>query len=179
MWGAENPIFSSSRVKIKIWLPHRGLFVIKTYSFIIIFFTIICSSLLSKESLLMPRRSRFSSWTERRVSWNLVSDRTDLILFSANWSGIIHNLKVLHPLKQFHIVLILLPELNIPRHPVKSSQVKSSQPPWNTLKKCFLLQKRPKEDERVAQGHFHERVNESPRSHGNFELSGAIKSFFV
>ena len=40
------------------------------------------------------------------------------------------------------------------------------RPPWNTLKKCFLLRKRPKEDERVAQGHFHERVTESPRSHG-------------
>ena len=27
-------------------------------------------------------------------------------------------------------------------------------PTWNTPKKCFLLRKRPKEDERVAQGHF-------------------------
>ena len=52
-------------------------------------------------------------------------------------------------------------------------------PPWNTPKKCFLLRKRPKEDERVAQGHFQERVTESPRSHGNFELLGAIVSFFV
>ena len=53
------------------------------------------------------------------------------------------------------------------------------RPPWNTPKKCFLLRKRPKEDERVAQGHFHERVTESPRSHGHFVLSGPIVSFFV
>ena len=52
-------------------------------------------------------------------------------------------------------------------------------PTWNTPKKCFLLRKRPKEDERVAQGHFHERVTESPRSHGHFVLSGPIVSFFV
>ena len=29
------------------------------------------------------------------------------------------------------------------------------------------------------QGHFHERVTESPRSHSNFELLEAIVSFFV
>ena len=51
------------------------------------------------------------------------------------------------------------------------------RPPWNTPKKCFLLRKRPKEDERVAQCHFHERVTESPRSHGHFVLSGPIVSF--
>ena len=50
-------------------------------------------------------------------------------------------------------------------------------PTWNTPKKCFLLRKRPKEDERVAQCHFHERVTESPRSHGHFVLSGPIVSF--
>ena len=53
------------------------------------------------------------------------------------------------------------------------------RPPWNTPKKCFLLRKRPKEDERVAQGYFHKRVNENPRSRGDFELLGAIVSFFV
>ena len=32
----------------------------------------------------------------------------------------------------------------------------------NTPKKWFLSRKRPKEGERVARGHFHERVGESP-----------------
>ena len=41
-------------------------------------------------------------------------------------------------------------------------------PTWNTPKKCFLSRKRPKEDERVGRGHFHERGGESPRRYENF-----------
>ena len=58
-------------------------------------------------------------------------------------------------------------------------QMAQNGPPGNTPKKGSLLRKRPKEDERVAQGGFHERVTESPRSHGHFVLSGPIVSFFV
>ena len=52
-------------------------------------------------------------------------------------------------------------------------------PTWNTPKKCLLLRKRPKEDERVAPGHFHERVGESPRRYENFGTSGSAVAFFV
>ena len=37
----------------------------------------------------------------------------------------------------------------------------------------------PKEDERVARGHFHERVGESPRRYENFGTSGSPVAFFV
>ena len=48
---------------------------------------------------------------------------------------------------------------------------------WNTPKMCFFSDwKRPKEGARVALGHFHERVGESPRSDKNF---GTIGSRFV
>ena len=51
---------------------------------------------------------------------------------------------------------------------------------WNTPKKCFFSDwKRPKEGERVALGHFHERVGESPRWDGNFGTSRSEKSRFV
>ena len=39
--------------------------------------------------------------------------------------------------------------------------------------------KRPKEGERVALGHFHERVGESPRREKNFGTSGSKLSRFV
>ena len=55
-------------------------------------------------------------------------------------------------------------------------------PPGTPRKSAFFYErgrKRMKEDERVAQGLFHERVTESPRSHGHFVLSGPIVSFFV
>ena len=49
----------------------------------------------------------------------------------------------------------------------------------NTPKKWFLSRKRPKEGERVARGHFHERVGESPRRYENFGTSGSLVAFFV
>ena len=49
----------------------------------------------------------------------------------------------------------------------------------NTPKKWFLSRKRPKEGERVARGHFHERVGESPRRYENFGTSGSPVAFFV
>ena len=51
---------------------------------------------------------------------------------------------------------------------------------WNTPKKCFFSDwKRPKEGERVALGHFHERVGESPRLYENFGTSRSKESRFV
>ena len=44
---------------------------------------------------------------------------------------------------------------------------------------CFLSRKRPKEDERVGRGHFHERVDESPRRYENFGTNAFKKSCFV
>ena len=41
-------------------------------------------------------------------------------------------------------------------------QMAQNGPPGNTPKKGSLSRKRPKEDERVGRGHFHERVGESP-----------------
>ena len=52
-------------------------------------------------------------------------------------------------------------------------------PTWNTLKKCSLSRKRPKEDERVGGGHFHERVGESPGQDENFGANAFTKSRFV
>ena len=49
----------------------------------------------------------------------------------------------------------------------------------NTPKKRFLSKKGPKEGERVARGHFHERVGESPRRYENFGTSGSLVAFFV
>ena len=49
----------------------------------------------------------------------------------------------------------------------------------NTSKKRFLSKKGPKEGERVARGHFHERVGESPRRYENFGTSGSLVAFFV
>ena len=43
----------------------------------------------------------------------------------------------------------------------------------NTPKEWFLSKKRPKEGERVARGHFHERVGESP---GRYEIFGTSGS---
>ena len=51
--------------------------------------------------------------------------------------------------------------------------------PENTLKRRFLSKKGPKEGERVARGHFHERVGESPRRYENFGTSGSSVAFFV
>ena len=49
-----------------------------------------------------------------------------------------------------------------------------------TPRKCgFYAGKRPKEGERVARRHFHERVGESPRREKNFGTSGSQKSCFV
>ena len=48
--------------------------------------------------------------------------------------------------------------------------------PW---KSAFSDWKRPKEGERVALHHFHERGDESPRQDENFEPSGAPVAFFV
>ena len=56
---------------------------------------------------------------------------------------------------------------------------------WKIRKKFFKqnwaikVERGPKEGERVRLDHFHERVDESRRSHGDFELSGAILSFFL
>ena len=51
-------------------------------------------------------------------------------------------------------------------------------PTWNTPKKCFLSRKRPKEDERVGRGHFHERVDESPQRYENFGTNAFKKILF-
>ena len=52
-------------------------------------------------------------------------------------------------------------------------------PTWNTPKKCFLSRKRPKEDERVGRGHFHERGDESPVRWLRFATNAFTKSRFV
>ena len=52
-------------------------------------------------------------------------------------------------------------------------------PTWNTPKKCSLSKKRPKEDERVGRGHFHERGDESPARFGRFGASGSSLARFV
>ena len=52
-------------------------------------------------------------------------------------------------------------------------------PTWNTPKKGSLSRKRPKEDERVGRGHFHERVGESPGQDENFGANAFTKSCFV
>ena len=51
--------------------------------------------------------------------------------------------------------------------------------PGTPRKSGFYDWKRPKEGERVALGHFHERVGESPRSDENFGTSGSKISRFV
>ena len=58
-------------------------------------------------------------------------------------------------------------------------QMAQNGPPGNTPKKGSLSRKRPKEDERVGRGHFHERVGESPGQYENFGTSGSKKSCFV
>ena len=45
-------------------------------------------------------------------------------------------------------------------------------PPGTPRKSGFSDRKRPKEGERVARRHFHERVGESPRREKNFGTSG-------
>ena len=52
-------------------------------------------------------------------------------------------------------------------------------PPGTPRKKCSLSRKRPKEDERVGGGHFHERVGESPGQDENFGANAFTKSRFV
>ena len=52
-------------------------------------------------------------------------------------------------------------------------------PTWNTPKKCSLSKKRPKEDERVGRGHFHERGDESPARCGRFGANGSSLARFV
>ena len=49
---------------------------------------------------------------------------------------------------------------------------------WNTPKKVFFFLC-PKEGERVARRHFHERVGESPRSYDNFGTSGSKIRRFI
>ena len=49
----------------------------------------------------------------------------------------------------------------------------------NTPKEWFLSKKRPKEGERVARGHFHERVGESSGRYENFVTSGSPVAFIV
>ena len=51
--------------------------------------------------------------------------------------------------------------------------------PGTPRKSGFYDWKRPKEGERVALGHFHERVGESPRSDENFGTSGSKIALFV
>ena len=51
--------------------------------------------------------------------------------------------------------------------------------PETPRKSGFFNRKRPKEGERVAPGHFHERGDESPRKDENFGASGSAVSFFV
>ena len=58
-------------------------------------------------------------------------------------------------------------------------QMAQNGPPGNTPKKGSLSRKRPKEDERVGRGHFHERVGESPVREEHFGTSGSAVSFFV
>ena len=58
-------------------------------------------------------------------------------------------------------------------------QMAQNGPPGNTPKKGSLSRKRPKEDERVGRGHFHERVGESPVREEHFGTSGSAISFFV
>ena len=58
-------------------------------------------------------------------------------------------------------------------------QMAQNGPPGNTPKKGSLLRKRPKEDERVVGGHFHERVGESPGQDENFGANAFTKSCFV
>ena len=48
----------------------------------------------------------------------------------------------------------------------------------NTPKEWFLSKKRPKEGERVARGHFRERVDESLGQYENFVTSGSQQSRF-
>ena len=61
-----------------------------------------------------------------------------------------------------------------------SDQRETTGDTWNTPKKCFFSdRKRPKEGERVALGHFHERVGESPRREKNFGTSGSKIRCFV
>ena len=49
--------------------------------------------------------------------------------------------------------------------------------PWNTLKKWFLSRKRQKDGERVARGHPHDRVGESPLQYKNFGAA-ELKNLF-
>ena len=58
-------------------------------------------------------------------------------------------------------------------------QMAQNGPPGNTPKKGSLSRKRPKEDERVGRGHFHERVGESPGQDENFGANAFTKSRFV
>ena len=58
-------------------------------------------------------------------------------------------------------------------------QMAQNGPPGNTPKKGSLSRKRPKEDERVGGGHFHERVGESPGQDENFGANAFTKSCFV
>ena len=58
-------------------------------------------------------------------------------------------------------------------------QMAQNGPPGNTPKKGSLSRKRPKEDERVGRGHFHERVGESPGQDKNFGTSGYKIRCFV
>ena len=60
-----------------------------------------------------------------------------------------------------------------------SDQRETTGDTWNTPKSGFSDRKRPKEGERVALGHFHERVGESPRREKNFGTSGSKISLFV
>ena len=53
------------------------------------------------------------------------------------------------------------------------------QTPGTPRKSGFYARKRPKEGERVARRHFHERVGESPRSYENFGTSGSKIRRFV
>ena len=52
-------------------------------------------------------------------------------------------------------------------------------PPGTPRKSGFSARKSPKEGERVARRHFHERVGESPRSYENFGTSGSKIRRFV
>ena len=51
--------------------------------------------------------------------------------------------------------------------------------PGTPRKSGFSARKRPKEGERVARRHFHERVGESPRKKKNFGTSGSKIRRFV
>ena len=52
-------------------------------------------------------------------------------------------------------------------------------PPGTPRKSGFSARKSPKEGERVARRHFHERVGESPRREKNFGTSGSKIRRFV